>query len=518
MQDSEGMVNVSRLSAGRRHQQSGLVVCVHGGEVFFQINDPNTRHAWHGDVDRVWGTLQTVYQTLRVSQFSGSKCFQFSGRDDQKQNIVGVGDGFGLPAFVWHLGSANEPGDSSLLETSVVPWPRDYRAEECCREAAKAQRSRSHFLWPEPNYFGELVRWLPPIPTLHSLLVPSVRASRAAAGGGSGSFTLPPWEKRRDTMRYRGSSVTPTRQHILHCARHSADLANASAQAAAFFGRSADFGQIAWKGGEFSSDHDQDAAKGRDVEGRGVLPHSSLLAFSNHKHVLWLPGGADWSMALARLTLMGAALYMPRDMRASHSLYSHALLELCRDCVVGFRRGPPRGGYLATDFLPYGRKGTLALPPVLSAGSICVSLSDAFMSATAEPVATDAVGGVKGAHERATRLSQFVEDELHPICAVRYMAALLRGLRQTVVDAERLAQIARDNSGRGARGELSAGGASFRRFDCAFQHAHVRRLQTAYGPNTAPRAVEAFASWFDEKTCESKDLRAMADEEGAAVT
>ena len=130
---SRSVVNVSQLSANRRLQQSGLVVCVHGGDVYFQLNDPSMKHAWHGDIDRIWGALQSVFQTIRIMKFRGTKCFQFSGRDDQKQTIAGVGDGFGLPAMVWHLGSAKEPGDSVLLETSVVPWPRDYRPEACCK-------------------------------------------------------------------------------------------------------------------------------------------------------------------------------------------------------------------------------------------------------------------------------------------------------------------------------------------------------------------------------------------------
>ena len=64
-----------------------------------------------------------------TSGFTGTKCFQMSGRDDQKQNIFGVGDGFGLPAFVWHQSTQLPNQSYAQIESAVVPWSAKYRPD-----------------------------------------------------------------------------------------------------------------------------------------------------------------------------------------------------------------------------------------------------------------------------------------------------------------------------------------------------------------------------------------------------
>ena len=237
--------NVSRLLHEHAHQQSGLVACVHRGQLFYQLNSPRMKHAWHGDVDRPFGTLQSVFQTVLATRYRGTKCFQFSGRDDQKQNILGIGDGFGLPAMLWHIsgGLSAKNFNASMyehIEASVVPWPSSYVPDE---QAAAAQQARAHFLWPEHNYFGELVRQLPPIPNLHGKLVeqhaqalpapqalpPSLQQQQPQAANQARRrppepFSPPAWEDRSDLMRYRGSPIGLTRQHVLSCSRYPQSL------------------------------------------------------------------------------------------------------------------------------------------------------------------------------------------------------------------------------------------------------------------------------------------------------
>lgn len=509
--------NVSQIVDETRQQNAALVVCVHGGHVYYQL--AGRRHVVHGDRERTWQALNMVYQAVRSTgpwpRGAPPKCFQQSLRDDQRQNILGWGDGWGLPALLWHYERYEEA-------SATPPNERPVSGLEPRREGAawEAVARRPRLLWPEHPYLGELVRGLPPTPTFRRAMARRWR----------------PWQGRRDRMRYRGSSIGLTRSHLLACARRPHNLSALGARgeaAASFFTNVADFGRIAWvsngtllgasrraeEGGEARSEARTEArteagvelergageedgqcehgggergARGEDHRGReqaappgkpderkgahgtGGLGACGLGAFGVYKHALWLPGGADWSSALNRIMHTGAALYMPSDLAASHSLNTLLLLERCDRCAVGFRRlgdyaygGGALGhaGISSSSAVPYAavdaalRKAFYA-PHVSS--SPCVALAEAFAAAEAE------------AEAYAARLVAFADRELCESCVLRYMRVLIEGLPQRVVHIE-------------------AALANFRNFSCAHSRGWAEWL-TKHG---APAALQRFDAWYD---------------------
>lgn len=570
-------VNLSYVVEQAIVQNAGLIVCVHDGELFYQIADAKAKHVMHGDRDRAWQALNVIFHTLRhaassLPATSGTKCWQHSLRDDQKQNIFRWGDGLGLPTFLWHreeyqaedapwgagyraertsttsargrsspaaAGANNRsmaaapPRPDALIDadddamamvhepSSTPPNERPVVGHEPPKEGAawEAAAARARFLWPEHTYFGELVRGLPPMPAFRS----AMRRAKL------------PWGARSMTMRYRGSAIGRTRQHVLTCARMPQNLSAwygpRGAVAGRFFGKVLDSAKIGWTsvGGlqlhpagtpptatSTSSSHaDGDGGGGGTTTQDGT---GSLGAYGAHKHVLWLPGGADWSSALSRLLSAGAAVYMPADLGASHSLLTFMLLERCKQCVVGFYRlgdawrDRPANVWRPASWLPYAeldvelkRNGR-----VLAANtSVCVALSEAYGAHAAK------------AEGYAQRLAAFEEEELRPACMVRYMRALIDGLPQKVLDTQVLDR-ARDaeaawaaahpqyvvgsknrSSSSAAEAMATAGAAppaaaddargGFRHFTCAHSHDLARRL-IKHG---VPLAHERFDAWFD---------------------
>ena len=91
------------------------------------------------------------------------------------------------------------------------------------------------------------------------------------------------------------------------------------------------------------------------------------------------------SIAFSRLPSPSHALYMPSDLRASHSLNTLMLLERCPGCVIPFRRAPPHHS-VPEGFLPYyGKWKGSRLSPITSNDSVCAALADAYIRHTEPP-------------------------------------------------------------------------------------------------------------------------------------
>ena len=293
---------------------------------------------------------------------------------------------------------------------------------------------------------GELMRNLPPSPILRAAL------DREAL----------PWTARRDRMRYRGSTIGFTRQYILECAEHPAGLSAfgpVGERAARFFTSVADFNLIGWTAAGSLIKRVGDGGGG----GNGIdNATSSLGVFGSYKHVLWLPGGEDWSSALGRLMATGGALYMPSDLASSHSLNTYMLLERCAQCVIGFRR-------VASDVqLEYAEVNeALRRTPPLAAvnSSVCVSLAEAY----------EAYAGQAEAFARSLR--SFVRRELHSDCVMRYRGMLIERLPQTVIQSN------------DALGKLT-------NFSCDYQRRFAQWIDRAHPPKRSS-ATRSFDAWFD---------------------
>ena len=524
-------VNISHIVEERSMQNAALVVCLHDGAVLYQTADPRRKHVVHGERDRLWSTLQVLHQLLIATRWRGTRCFQHSLRDDQRQNVFGWGDGFGLPALLWHHDAA--PG-APPNETPVVGGtaPREGAAWE-------SVASRPRFLWPEHSLVGELIRGLPPAPTFRAVM----------------EKYQTPWAARKDTMLYRGSGIGLTRAHLLECARTPSVLAtsapggeqhgtSARRHGEAFFAQSADFGQLGWTAGGSLVQYDANVSASRSSSadlgpnahagaGAGVgaigsnstagslrlsrrpmskpddEPVCSLGAYASHKHVLWLPGGADWSSALARVMETGGAIYMPSDMGASHSLNTKMLLDYCSGCVTSFARvdaldlrrtrahlmrssrpraRPPRANpaktHLASDHLASDLNDTRAHAVAASSidydtlnaalryahlnRTICVNLANSFRAAA--PLA----------ESRARALSRFVRDELHLDCYLSYMHRIVERMPQQLLHADTAVLSRLKNFS-----------------DCKVQRALASRMDTER--STGGSALTRFEAWFDKQ-------------------
>lgn len=279
----------------------------------------------------------------------------------------------------------------------------------------------SYFLWPEHNFEGELTRSQPPTRTFRK------QTAEAAK----------PWSERLPLLRFRGSPIHTTRQTILSCATRSKD-----AEVREFYANHTDISSV-----RISS------VQG-DVN-RSLQQHG-MDAFHSFQHVLWLPGGNDWSSSLNSLMALGSTLYMPGDLHESHSLNTYLLLERCSHCVVAFNRSVDSCKALATAFEWAQEQGR--------------------------------------ARKAAARLASFVNDEVSPDCMDAYMSTILAGLPQTVLEIDAIPRV----------NIVMGEGWPWREFSCDWQRELVGKVvqwAKGSGGSSAHQSLGSFTRWWNQSTC-----------------
>ena len=83
-----------------------------------------------------------------------------------------------------------------------------------------------------------------------------------------------------------------------------------------------------------------------------------LDQFRRYQYNVFLPGQHDWSSSLQQLASLGAALFVPSDLR-THSLWSWLLATRCPGCTIAFnrtgrcvmRKGPATSPFLTSSSL-----------------------------------------------------------------------------------------------------------------------------------------------------------------------
>eukprot|EP00966_Prymnesium_polylepis_P164043 3793047-Prymnesium_polylepis.1 len=158
-----GHLNSSYETALRR-KRFALEMCVLNGELWYRFNASKISKenfgicgadvCWDGDPDRLFGTLQTMFQVLQRHSVK-DMCVQLNGADKTiKQSPTPS-----LPTLLWHYAHGDDTDPSAA----------------------------GHFLWPEYDYEG----WL-------YLAQPPTRLFREALWAH-----MQPWELRNDWLYYR---------------------------------------------------------------------------------------------------------------------------------------------------------------------------------------------------------------------------------------------------------------------------------------------------------------------------
>ena len=284
-------------------RDAGLTICLHGGQIHF--HEGHYKHAWHGSADRAYNAIQVMHQWLSRTQYNGTRCFEHSGRDDQRILSRGRGGSQDLPVLLWHWCYGDREGDSRCRRPSSLGGVGD--------------GSGLGFLWPEHDYEGTIGQHQPPTREMRADIARIAR----------------PWKDRsEERLRYRGSAFPSARlAKLMRCSMYDPLGSD-------FFTRRTDFRTIDWRSKDVAqaeSSFNWSRVGLEQWSAHDALPADMQMEQNaRYKHLLWLPGAGEWSSSLNRYMAFGATLFMPQDIGRSHSLNSLMLLERCGPCVVPF--------------------------------------------------------------------------------------------------------------------------------------------------------------------------------------